>query len=219
MMVIMLNVKPLPKYPGTERGRMRYPAAETAEKHQKILAEASRLFKERGFDGVSVSEIMKATGLTHGPFYNHFDSKEALMAECIAFAGDAALADLDAAGETPEGMRAYVRSYLSPEHRDSRADGCLLAAFAAHAGQPGSERSVGTPLTVYLKLAIGRFASNFPWRSKKNARADAIRTLASMYGGVVLARAVDDAVLSEEILREVLAGLPAGAKASARESG
>ena len=69
---------------------MRYPAAETAEKHQKILDEASRLFKERGF-GVSVSEIMKATGLTHGPFYNHFDSKEALMAECIEHAGGVAL--------------------------------------------------------------------------------------------------------------------------------
>ncbi|SFQ12116.1 TetR/AcrR family transcriptional regulator [Variovorax sp. 770b2] len=192
---------------------MRYPAAETAEKHQKILAEASRLFKERGFDGVSVSEIMKATGLTHGPFYNHFDSKEALMAECITHSGDAALADLDAAGETPEGMRAYVRQYMSPDHRDGRADGCLVAAFAAHSGQPGSEQGVGAPLTAYLKSVIDRFARNFPWRSRKNAKGDAIRMLASMYGGVVLARAVDDEALSEEILREVLAGLQSAPKA------
>jgi TetR/AcrR family transcriptional repressor of nem operon len=192
---------------------MRYPAAETAEKHQKILAEASRLFKERGFDGVSVSEIMKATGLTHGPFYNHFDSKEALMAECITHSGDAALADLDAAGETPEGMRAYVRQYMSPDHRDGRADGCLVAAFAAHSGQPGSEQGVGAPLTAYLKSVIDRFARNSPWRSKKNAKGDAIRMLASMYGGVVLARAVDDEALSEEILREVLAGLQSAPKA------
>lgn len=198
---------------------MRYPAAETAEKHQKILAEASRLFKERGFDGVSVSEIMKATGLTHGPFYNHFDSKEALMAECIVHAGDAALAHLDEAAQTPEGMRGYVRSYLSREHRDSRAGGCLVAAFAAHAGQPGSEKAIGAPLTAYFKVLIDRFASKFPWRSKKNARGDAIRTLASMYGGVVLARAMDDEALSEEILREVLAGLPATARAGAKESG
>src|SRR6202044_3740203 len=62
---------------------MRYPAAETAEKHARILDEAARLFRERGFSGVSVSEIMKATGLTHGPFYNHFDSKEALMADSV----------------------------------------------------------------------------------------------------------------------------------------
>jgi TetR/AcrR family transcriptional repressor of nem operon len=191
---------------------MRYPAAETAEKHQKILVEASRLFKERGFDGVSVSEIMKATGLTHGPFYNHFQSKEALMAECIAHSGEAALADVDAAGKTPEGMRAYVRSYLSPGHRDARADGCLVAAFAAHAGQPGSEQGIGAPLTSYFRLLIDRFAGKFPWRSKKNARGDAIRMLASMYGGVVLARAMDDEALSEEILREVLAGLPVAGK-------
>ena len=117
---------------------MRYPAAETAEKHQRILDEATRLFKERGFDGVSVSEIMKATGLTHGPFYNHFDSKEALMAECITRSGDTALAELDAAGETGEGIRAYVDTYLSTDHRDGRAGGCLVAAFAAQAGSESS---------------------------------------------------------------------------------
>jgi TetR/AcrR family transcriptional repressor of nem operon len=189
---------------------MRYPAAETAEKHQKILDEASRLFKARGFDGVSVSEIMKATGLTHGPFYNHFDSKEALMAQCITHSAGAALVELDAAGETPEGMRAYVRNYLSPDHRDGRADGCLVAAFAA---QSGSGEGVSTSLTTYLGSVIDRFTKNFPWRAKKNARGDAIRMLASMYGGVVLARAVDDEALSEEILREVLAGLQAAPKA------
>ena len=172
---------------------MRYPAAETAEKHQKILSEASRLFKERGF-GVSVSEIMKATGLTHGPFYNHFDSKEALMAECITHSAAGALVELDEAGESPERMRAYVRDYLSHEHRDARAEGCLVAAFA---GQAEGTAGVGASLTAYLKSVIDRFTRNFPWRTKKNARGDAIRMLAAMYGGVVLARAVDDEVLSE----------------------
>jgi TetR/AcrR family transcriptional repressor of nem operon len=188
---------------------MRYPAAETAEKHQKILSEASRLFKERGF-GVSVSEIMKATGLTHGPFYNHFDSKEALMAECITHSAAGALVELDEAGESPERMRAYVRDYLSHEHRDARAKGCLVAAFA---GQAEGTAGVGASLTAYLKSVIDRFTRNFPWRTKKNARGDAIRMLAAMYGGVVLARAVDDEVLSEEILREVLEGLQAMQKA------
>src|SRR5271155_3143577 len=79
MMRIMNNVKSK-DFGG---GVMRYPAAETAEKHERILNEAARLFRERGFSGVSVSEIMKATGLTHGPFYNHFDSKEELMAESV----------------------------------------------------------------------------------------------------------------------------------------
>jgi TetR/AcrR family transcriptional repressor of nem operon len=63
---------------------MRYPARETAEKHEKILAEAARLFRERGFGGAGVADIMKAAGLTHGAFYAHFDSKEALAAEALA---------------------------------------------------------------------------------------------------------------------------------------
>jgi TetR/AcrR family transcriptional repressor of nem operon len=90
---------------------------------------------------------------------------------------------------------------------------------AAFAGQTGSGEGVGQSLTAYLRCVIDRFTRNFPWRTKKNARGDAIRMLAAMYGGVVLARAVDDEVLSEEILREVLAGLPAAAKAGAKESG
>jgi TetR/AcrR family transcriptional repressor of nem operon len=107
-------------------------------------------------------------------------------------------------------MRAYVRDYLSHEHRDARAEGCLVAAFA---GQAEGTAGVGASLTTYLKSVIDRFTRNFPWRTKKNARGDAIRMLAAMYGGVVLARAVDDEVLSEEILREVLEGLQAMQKA------
>jgi TetR/AcrR family transcriptional repressor of nem operon len=63
---------------------VRYPAAETAEKHERILSEASRLFRERGLSGVSVGDLMKASDLTHGSFYNHFDSKQSLIAACIA---------------------------------------------------------------------------------------------------------------------------------------
>ena len=74
----------------------RYPAAETAKKHERILDEAARLFREKGFSGVSVGEIMKATGLTHGPFYNHFDSKEELMAESVLHGFNTTMERLDA---------------------------------------------------------------------------------------------------------------------------
>lgn len=191
---------------------MRYPAAETAEKHQKILGEASRLFRERGFGGVSVSEIMKATGLTHGPFYNHFDSKEALMAECVDHASAHSLADLDAATQLPNGMVDYVRAYLSVSHRDAPGDGCLLAAFSAQTAQ----KQVTAPsLTAHMKASIERFAKFFPWRTRRNAdaRGDAIRAVAAMTGALVLARAMNDEALSEEILREVLAGIEGMAKA------
>jgi TetR/AcrR family transcriptional repressor of nem operon len=62
---------------------MRYPASQTAERHERILREAARLFRERGFDGAGVADIMKAAGLTHGAFYAHFPSKDALEAEAV----------------------------------------------------------------------------------------------------------------------------------------
>src|ERR1700735_2187223 len=101
MTTIMNNVKF-----GLEE-RMRYPAAETAEKHDRILNEASRLFRERGFTRVSVSEVMKATGLTHGPFYNHFASKEALMAESVLYGFNTTMERMDAVEGTAKGVSGY----------------------------------------------------------------------------------------------------------------
>lgn len=179
---------------------MRYPAAETAEKHQRILDEASRLFRERGFDGVSVSEIMKATGLTHGPFYNHFASKEALMAASVLHAMAASKAGLETARQSPEGMVDYVQTYLSASHRDDPGHGCLMSALGSEvrrvpAAQPG--------FTAHVRASIASLAAHFPWPAKRHARRDAIRMLSSMIGAITLARAVDDAALSEEILHEV----------------
>jgi TetR/AcrR family transcriptional regulator, transcriptional repressor for nem operon len=183
---------------------MRYPASETAEKHERILNEAARLFRERGFSGVSVSEIMKATGLTHGPFYNHFASKEALMAESLAHASTASLADLDASARSPQAMLAYIERYLSTGHRDAPGEGCLMAALASEIRQ---EPAVKGCFTTHLKAAIDTLTAHFPWPSKRRARADSIRLLSSMVGALILARAVDDEALSEEILEEVRSGL------------
>src|SRR5471030_3162784 len=102
-----------------QRTAMRYPAAETAEKHQRILDAASRLFRERGFSGVSVGEIMKETGLTHGPFYNHFASKEALIAESLAHITCKSLEGIDEVSPDAAGKAAYLASYLSEGHRDA----------------------------------------------------------------------------------------------------
>jgi len=183
---------------------MRYPASETAEKHTRIVTEASRLFRERGFHGVSVSEIMKATGLTHGPFYNHFESKEALMAKSLEFGLDKTLADLKASESSAEGRAKYIAQYLSIAHRDACGTGCTMAALASEVRQEPLARE---PFTRRLKILIDEFASHFPWHSKKSARGDAIRTTASLVGAMVLARAVDDDAFSEEILREVKQGL------------
>ncbi len=183
---------------------MRYPAAETAEKHARIVEQAGRLFRERGFSGVSVGEIMKETGLTHGPFYNHFASKEALIAESLAQASRMSLAGVAGASPNAAGKAAYIASYLSPAHRDAPGAGCLMAALGCDISR---EPGVRPTFTTHLKTTLERMASHFPWSSKRHERRDTIRTLSAMVGAMVLARAVDDEALSEEILRETLSGL------------
>ena len=146
---------------------MRYPAEETAEKHQRILTAAARLFREQGFDGVTVGQIMQATGLTHGPFYNHFASKEALMAESTLHGSEHSRVALDAASASPEAMRQYVRDYVSTAHRDAPGDGCLLAALA---GDVRKQPAVRPAFTFHLKTIIGKLAAQpyrpatQPWR-------------------------------------------------------
>src|SRR5471032_1369427 len=179
---------------------MRYPAAETAEKHQRILTQAARLFREKGFYGVTVGEIMKATGLTHGPFYNHFASKEALMAESTLHGSAHSREGLAAATASPEAMRDYVRDYLSTGHRDGPGDGCVLAALA---GEVRNQPAVRPAFTLHLKSIIAKFTTHFPWKKKANPRQDAIVMMSAMVGAVALARAVDDAAFSEEILASV----------------
>ena len=110
---------------------MRYPAAETAEKHKQIIRQASRLFRERGFSGVSVAEIMQATGLTHGPFYNHFPSKEDLMAKSLEHGMQSTLAGIDQVGNSAKKTAKYLDRYLSTAHRDAPGKGCTMAALAA----------------------------------------------------------------------------------------
>src|SRR5882762_2728150 len=110
---------------------MRYPAAETAEKHKQIIREASRLFRERGFSGVSVAEIMQATGLTHGPFYNHFPSKEDLMAKSLEHGMQSTLAGIDQVGNSAKKTAKYLDQYLTAAHRDAPGKVCTMAAFAA----------------------------------------------------------------------------------------
>jgi TetR/AcrR family transcriptional regulator, transcriptional repressor for nem operon len=183
---------------------MRYPASETAKKHKRIIREAARLFRERGFAGVSVAEIMQATGLTHGPFYNHFPSKEALMAESLEHALKSTLAGVEQVDSSPKRKAEYLDSYLSTAHRDAPGKGCSIAALAADIRQ---ESQVKGPFTAHLMAIIDKMTANFPWRSKRSARGDSIRTLSTMVGALILARAVDDEAFSKEILREARRGL------------
>jgi TetR/AcrR family transcriptional regulator, transcriptional repressor for nem operon len=178
---------------------MRYPAAETAAKHARILEKASRLFRERGFSDVSVAEIMQATGLTHGPFYNHFTSKEGLMVEAVQHASEEGLAALEATPHSEKGRREFVSRYLSAEHRDCPEEGCLIAALASEIAR---EPAVQSAMTTHVKAMIAKMASHFPWKKGRSARGEAIRAMSCSLGALILARAIDDEDLSEEILKE-----------------
>lgn len=188
---------------------VRYPAAETAEKHTRILMAAGLAYREKGFSGVSVSDIMKATGLTHGPFYNHFNSKEALISEALQYISDATVNLTDGFEASEEGKADFVRSYLSNEHCNDSGNGCLMASLASAIAR---EPSFKPTFTRHVTGIISNMVERFPWSSKARAKKDALRTLAAMVGAVVLARAVDDDDLANEILSEVADGLVRSAR-------
>lgn len=183
---------------------MRYPPEETAEKHARILEQASILFRERGFSGVSLSEIMKATGLTHGAFYNHFESKEDLIAKSIEDTSTKALESMREGVARGEPRAQYVDGYLTEQHRDDRGNGCMMAGLA---GEIAREPAARPAFTQHVEGMIRGLTESRAKTNKKHARRDAIHTLSSIVGALILARAVDDPELSEEILRETRAAL------------
>lgn len=176
---------------------MGFSATETAKKHQQILDESIRLFRKRGFSAVSVNEVMKSAGLTHGPFYNHFASKEALISETLTREMQRSLGDFDRQPQTEAGKAAYVDYYLSEEHMHDCSGGCAVAALASEVRQ---EERVRGAFTEQIKGVIHKFATHFPWRSRRSARGDAIHTYTCLIGAIILARAVDDPDLATEIL-------------------
>jgi TetR/AcrR family transcriptional repressor of nem operon len=171
---------------------MRYPAKETAVKHERIVKEASRLFRERGFGNVTVGEVMKAAGLTHGAFYAHFDSKQELQKAAVAYGQGRSASRARSYGATKKGRKAYADRYLSPWHRDNPGEGCTMAALA-----PEIARS-----TPEVKAAFERGLEEI-LSAKGGDRKDAIFQTAMVVGGVVLARAVQDPQFSDEILESV----------------
>jgi TetR/AcrR family transcriptional repressor of nem operon len=180
-------------------------ATETAQKHEQILDESIRLFRERGFAGVSVGQVMQAAGLTHGPFYNHFASKEALMAECLSRDMQRTTSEYDRYPATEKGLAKYIGEYLSLHHREDAAGGCNVAALASEVRQ---HEEIREPFTIQLKGIIQKLATHFPWRSRRSARGDAIHMYSAMVGAVIMARAVSDEKFAQEILDEVRQRLP-----------
>lgn len=180
---------------------MKVSREQAAENRERILDVAAALFRERGFDGIGVADLMKAAGLTHGGFYGHFGSKEELMAEACA----RALADgVDKwsrlAGASVDQPLAKIKShYLSSRHRDDPGTGCLIAALGTDVPRQGPK--VRRAATEGISALIALLARLSPESAGAKKRKEAIATLSGLVGAIVLSRAVDDRRLSEEILR------------------
>lgn len=171
---------------------MRISKEKKQENHDRIVAIASEAFRERGFDGIGLSDLMEKAGLTHGGFYNHFVSKDALIAEAAA----KGFADtLVRYGGQPVGD--VIDAYVSRAHRDSRAQGCPAAALSGEAARlPTASKAVFGAGIAGLVDALDASLTGQP-----QARALAISLLAQAVGAVVLSRACPDgSALSDEIL-------------------
>jgi len=169
-----------------------------AEANRALVVEtASRLFRERGFDGVGVADLMAAAGFTHGGFYKQFGSKADLMAEATA-------CGIAQTGAMAEGVEAseFIRHYLSREHRDGRATGCTMAALSGDAArQPESVRVAFEEGVENLLARLIQNGSSSDPADAAQARARILDVLSHAVGALVISRACpDDSPLADEIL-------------------
>jgi TetR/AcrR family transcriptional repressor of nem operon len=169
--------------------------------HARIVEAAARAFRERGVEPVAIADVMRAAGLTHGGFYAHFSSKDALVAEATSRGlADSRREFLVAAAEAnPQApLREIIRRYVSRAHRDRPAEGCALPALAAEVAREPDE--VRRAFTAALEEFLAQLMEYVPGDTAE-ARRDAALALASgMAGAVALARAVEDPALSDRLL-------------------
>jgi TetR/AcrR family transcriptional repressor of nem operon len=184
---------------------MKVSRIQEAENHEKILDVATRLFRERGIDGIGVSDLMKAAGLTHGCFYGHFKSKEDLVAQAsgraVARMRQNWIDVINQASGDP--LEALAATYLTPKHRDGAGRGCPMAALGPEVARqgPAARRAITDELRPFLDY-LSRVV---PGSSGSLRRQRAISTYASLVGALVVSRVVDDPRLSNEVLDAVAA--------------
>ena len=189
---------------------MKVTKAQAQENRARIVDTAAALFRERGYDGVGVADLMAAAGFTHGGFYKHFGSKANLMAEAAESGISQRLCNGGAAD-----MTEFVSHYLSREHRDGRGAGCTMAALSGDAARQSD--AVKATFANGIESSVAAFRRQVPSEGDvdaNEARAKMIDTFAHAVGALVLSRACpDDSPLADEILgvcrQRILASLRA----------
>jgi len=177
---------------------------QAAANREKILDVAGALFRQRGFDGIGLADIMKRAGLTHGGFYGHFDSKDDLATQTTTrILGRNRWVERLTGTPNPS-IRQVVRKYLSKRHRDDAGHGCLFAAVGSDVvRQP---KSVRHAFTEGLRLRVDALQNILPGRAAARRRK-ALAMMAGLVGALILSRAVDNPALSDEILEATAATL------------
>ena len=168
--------------------------------HERIVGAAARAIRRSGYDGTGVADIMKKVGLTHGGFYAHFASREAMLAEAADRAGAESVATLTriaAAAPPQEALRSMIRAYLSKEHVEDAETGCPVVALGSE--MPRQASRVRRAATRRIKEMIDVVARYSPEQGEPGVYEQALVTVATMVGALVLARAVDDPKLSEAL--------------------
>jgi TetR/AcrR family transcriptional repressor of nem operon len=181
---------------------MRYSREHKQETHDRIVRKASVRLREKGAHGIGVADLMKEAGLTHGGFYAHFDSREALVIESFAYAMDRSMEHWRKIADevAPEKRLALVaESYLSALHRDNPGHGCSIPALGADVAResPKTRKAFAGKLDEMIEM----MTDYIPGVPRKTARKQAIATLATMAGTMLLARVAGSGELSDEVLR------------------
>ncbi|QIG91405.1 MULTISPECIES: TetR/AcrR family transcriptional regulator [unclassified Bradyrhizobium] len=200
---------------------MRYSKEHKQETHARIVKKAATRLRERGAHGIGVADLMKDAGLTHGGFYAHFDSREALVIEAFSYAMDRAIERWrKVAADIPPEKRlsTIIDGYLSAAHRDDPGQGCAIPALGAEIAR----ESPKTRKAFALKLdqMIDMIADQIPDIPRKAARKQAMAVLATMMGTIVMSRISGSGEMSDEILaagREAVMGRAAAVKAPAKK--
>jgi len=187
------------------------PGGKKAETHDRIVRAAARAIRERGYAGVSVADVMKDAGLTHGGFYAHFASREAMLEEALDHAAAESMANMNRAtakAAAGQGLEAYVAAYLSDAHLDHAESGCTTAALGSETRlQPPELRKVATRRVKEMADMVAR---QLPRWGASETHDDALAVMSTLVGAMVIARMVDEPELSSAIRRAAAGFIRAG---------
>jgi TetR/AcrR family transcriptional regulator, transcriptional repressor for nem operon len=193
MMIVMRNTK------------INARAAAKDATHERIVSVAARAIRRSGYDGTGVADIMKEAGLTHGAFYSHFPSREAMLAEAAGRAcAESATAVAEVVASVPPGkaLASMLGAYLSREHVEHVDIGCPLAALGSETSRQAPE--VRRVATRHIKEMIDLVARQSSDWGQSGAHERALVTVATMVGALLLARAVDERDLSDSLRKAAL---------------